>query len=164
MIERFSRITQRLEQSVSRATRELRQLRADAHEAADDEPLPCPYLEIEDEEDEQEDEEQEQEQNEQDDVDEEDVDEEDVDEEDTEDQDAEEDAGAAGVVTSVTMSDPTTDITQNEPNFGELLAGIDEEGSYDDGSCNIDLVALMRRAAADAAERTGNRRREWKLA
>src|SRR5688500_19615908 len=39
VIERFSRITQRLEQSVSRAIRELRQLRADAREAADEEPL-----------------------------------------------------------------------------------------------------------------------------
>ncbi len=167
VIERFSRITQRLEQSVSRAIRELRQLRADAREAADEEPLPCPYLEIdeEDEEEEEQDLDDRDEQDQQDQHDEHDE-QDDDDEEDVEDQDAEEDDGAAGVVTSVTMSDPTTDIAQNEPNFAASLAGADEDERYDDTSCNIDLVALMRRAAADAdaAERTGNRRREWKLA
>src|SRR5688500_17066027 len=70
VIERFSRITQRLEQSVSRAIRELRQLRADAREAGE-EPLPCPYLEIEEEEEQDLDEQDEQEH-----VDEEDEDEE----------------------------------------------------------------------------------------
>src|SRR5688572_17409181 len=162
VIERFSRITQRLEQSVSRAIRELRQLRADAREAGE-EPLPCPYLEIDEEdEEEQEGEEQEQEQDEEDEED--DAEQEDANDEDVEDQDAEEDDGAAGVVTSLTMSDPTTDIAQNEPNSPQSIAGDDEDETYVDTPCNIDLVALMRRAAADAAERTGNRRRDRKLA
>src|SRR5687768_10008169 len=101
VIERFSRITQRLEQSVSRAIRELRQLRADAREAGE-EPLPCPYLEIDEENEEDEEEQDLDDRDEQDQHDEQDDD----DEEDVEDQDAEEDDGAAGVVTSVTMSDP----------------------------------------------------------
>ena len=181
VIERFGRICQRLEQSVSRATRELRQLRADAREA-EEEPLPCPYLELEDEEDgeqeggqgleeldEQDGEDGEYDDDEQEDVDEEDLDEEDVDEEDAEeadaeDPDAEEVGGAAGVVTSVTMSDPAPDIAQNEPNFPRPHAGVDDAERYDEPSCNIDLVALMRRAAADAAARTGDRRRDRQLA
>src|SRR5688572_25008127 len=164
VIERFSRITQRLEQSVSRAIRELRQLRADAREAGE-EPLPCPYLEIdeEDEEEEEQDLDDRDEQDQQDQHDEHDE-QDDDDEEDVEDQDADEDDGAAGVVTSVTMSDPTTDTAQNEPSSPQSIAGDDADERYDDGSCNIDLVALMRRAAVDAAERTGNRRRDRKLA
>ena len=214
VIERFSRIAARLEQSVARAIRELRQLRADARDADGEEPLPCPYLEIEDEEegeeqevderdlDERDDDEDEDEDDEdEDDEDEDDEDEddegeddedvddegeddegeddedvddegeddedEDIDDEDVDDDDAAEDdddGGAAGVVTSVTMSDRAPDIAQNEPNFARSHAGDDDAGRYDGGSCNIDLPALMRRAAADAAARTGHRRRDLKLA
>ena len=165
VIERFSRIAARLEQSAARAIRQLRELRADARDAGDEEPLPCPYLELEDDEDEEQEQEDEQDVDEQDEQDEEDDHDEEHEEHVDDGQDAEDDGGAAGVVTSVTMSDPpTTDTAQNEPNFPQSLAGADEDEAYDAASCNVDLAALMRRAAADAAERTAHHRLEWKLA
>ncbi|MDQ3441787.1 MAG: hypothetical protein M3478_15705, partial [Planctomycetota bacterium] len=136
-VERFSRIAQRLEQSVSRALRELRQLRTDRREA--EEYAPCPYLEGLDEDDEEE---------------------EDMHAEACTSSGVRTSVRMSPEGATVVADDPV----QNEPNSAEPVAGDDGPKGYDGAGRNINLAELMKLAARDAALRTGNRGRDLKLA